>query len=85
MATAKITPLSPGAIASLTRPLIRADGSFDRRAICIKARSLVMRGDSLSSAMQTAWLLARRQLAQAKEYDADVMRFRTASRFRKAA
>lgn len=65
-----MTQLSHGAFAAITRPLIRIDGVIDRAALCRKARSLVMRGEPLPAAMNAAHALARRQRAQAFEYDA---------------
>lgn len=50
----------------VTRPLIRADGSYDRRKIFIRARLQAAQGASWSEALKDAWRLARnqRQLAQ---------------------
>ena len=50
----------------VTRPLIRTDGSYDRRKIFIRARLRAAQGLTWSDALKDAWRLARnqRQLAQ---------------------
>jgi len=50
----------------VTRPLIRSDGSYDRRKIFIRARLGAVQGLTWSEALKDAWRLARnqRQLAQ---------------------
>lgn len=56
---------------NVTRPLIRSDGSYDRRKIFIRARLLAAHGASWSDALKDAWRLARnqRQLARFGAFD----------------
>lgn len=56
---------------SVTRPLIRADGSYDRRKIFVRARLLAAHGIAWSDALKDAWRLARNQrhLAQFGTFD----------------
>ncbi len=55
----------------VTRPLIRSDGSYDRRKIFIRARLLAAQGSTWSEALKDAWRLARnqRQLARLGTFD----------------
>ena len=64
--------ISSAAHATLTRPLIFADGRFNRGAITRKARSEFRAGRARtwSAAMSSAWDLAHRQIEAARDYDA---------------
>ena len=77
----KVLPgISLAAYATLTRPLLHADGRFNRSAICRKARSefLAGRARTWSHAMFAAWDLAHRQIDAARGYDAARRAYRSA-------
>ncbi|CCJ07048.1 hypothetical protein [Methylocystis sp. SC2] len=79
--------ISPAAHATLTRPLIHADGRFNRGAITRKARSEFRAGRARtwSAAMFAAWKLAHRQLDAARDYDAARRAFISAPNLRRSA
>ncbi len=79
--------ISPAAYATLTRPLIREDGGFNRGAISARARRefRARRALTWSAAMHDAWALARRQLEAAHAYAAARQTFKTAPRQRWSA
>jgi hypothetical protein len=79
--------ISPAAHGTLTRPLIRVDGRFNRAAICRKARSewRTGRARTWSAAMENAWALAHRQLEAARDYDAARRAFAKAPNLRRSA
>lgn len=72
--------ISAAAYATLTRPLLHADGRFNRGAINRKARSEFRAGRARtwSAAMFAAWKLAQRQLEAAQDYDVARRAFRSA-------
>lgn len=70
-------PFSPAAYRQITRPLIRADGSFDRKKIFENARTRFAQSRRLggkpiswSKALADAWALAHRQIDLARSFDA---------------
>lgn len=73
---AKKPPFSATAYRQITRPLIRADGSFDRKKIFADARFRFHEarryGERLdwSGALEAAWAHAHRQIALARAFDA---------------
>jgi hypothetical protein len=79
--------ISPAAHATLTRPLIHADGRFNRGAITRKARIEFRAGRARtwSAAMYSAWNLAHRQIDAARDYDAARCAFISAPNLRRSA
>ncbi|WP_424363573.1 hypothetical protein [Methylocystis parvus] len=73
----KRAPFSPRAFRQITRPLIRADGTFDRKKIFADARARFakarMKGKAITwaRAMFDAWEFAHRQIALASSFDAN--------------
>lgn len=69
-------PFSPQAYRQITRPLIRADGSFDRKLIFAEARRRFDQAArwrepiSWSKALTDAWDMAHRQIDLARCSDA---------------
>ncbi len=70
-------PFSPAAYRQITRPLIRADGSFDRKKIFENGRRRFDQSRRLggkpitwSKALFEAWQLAHRQIDLARAFDA---------------